>query len=154
MNDPGVWQQQLLTNGTRKLLPVEVALVAASAQPVVPSALGRLADRFEPLDVATDTRVLVMAAPCRAQSPLLLVQRRRAMLTTPCPYPLHTPAQAFPDRLPLDDPVSTACLGTRGGQSQTVACPLAPCRGGAAWRPLARQPHRLCGMHGQATALQ
>jgi hypothetical protein len=154
MNDPGLWKQQFLTNGTRKLLPVEVALVAASAQPVLPSSLGILEDRFEHLDVATDTLVLVMAAQFRAQGPILLVQGRMAILPTPCPDPFHTPAQAFPDRLPLDDPVSTACLGPIGGTSQNVACPLAPCRGGSAWRPLERTQHRLFGMNGQATAMQ
>src|SRR5438132_1664243 len=118
MNDPGWWKQQFLTHGTRKLLPVEVALVAASAQPVWPSSLGILADRFEPLAVATDTIVLVMAAQFRAQSPILRVQWRMALRTTPWPYPFHTPAQAFPDRLPLDDPVSTAWLGPRVGKSQ------------------------------------
>jgi len=73
-----------------------------------------------------------------------------AVCTTPCPYPLQKPAQAFPDRLPLDAPVSTACLGPRVGQSAQVAAPLASCRWGSTWRPLERHPHRLCGMHGQA----
>jgi hypothetical protein len=128
--------------------------VAASAQPVLPSSLGLLEDRFEPLAVATDTIGLGMAAQFRAQGPLLLVQWRMAMLTTPCPYPFPQPAQAFPDRLPLDDPVSTACLGPIVGKSQHVACPLAPCRGGSAWRPLERKPHRLFGRNAQAKAMQ
>src|SRR5882672_11831056 len=154
MNDPGWWKPQLLTHGTRKLLPVEVALVAASAPPVVPSSLGLLADRCEPRAVATDTIVWGMAAPCRAQGPRRLVQWRLALLTTPWPYPFPQPAQAFPDRLPLDDPVSTACRGPIVGKSQHVACPRAPCRGGSAWRPRERKPPRLCGRNGQAQALQ
>ena len=149
-----MWEPQFLTHGTLKLLPVEVARVAASAPPVLPSSLGMLEDRFEPLEVATDTLVLVMAPQFRAQGPIRLVQWRMAMLTTPCPYPFHTPAQAFPDRLPLDDPVSTACLGPIVGKSQQVECPRAPCRGGSAWRPLERKQHRLFGMNGQAKAMK
>src|SRR5215471_9899223 len=34
-----------------------------------------------------------------------------AVLPTPCPDCSHKPAQPFPNRLALDDPVSTACLG-------------------------------------------
>src|SRR5262249_29182431 len=121
------------------------------------SKMGRedlLEDRFEHLEVATDTLVLVMAAQFRAQGPILLVQWRMAILTTPCPYPCHKPAPAVRDRLPLDDPVSTACLGPRVGISQKVECPLAPCRGGSAWRPLERQHPRLFGMHGQAQTMK
>ena len=103
--------------------------MAASAQPVLPSSLGILEDRFEHLEIATDTRVLVRATQFRAQGPILLLEWRMAILMTPCPYPLHKPAQAFPDRLPLDDPVSTACRGPIVGKSQKVDCPLAPCRG-------------------------
>jgi hypothetical protein len=55
------------------------------------------------LAIATDTIVVVIASPFRAQDPILLLEWRMAMLTTPCPYPLHTPAQAFSDRLALDD---------------------------------------------------
>src|SRR2546422_4730934 len=131
-----------------KLLPVEVALVAASAQPVLPSSLGILEDRFEHLEVATDTIVLVMAAQFRAQGPILLVQWRMAILTTPCPYPFHKPAQAFPDRLPLDDPVSTACLGPIVGKSQKVECTLAVRRSLSTWRLFALDQHRLFGMNG------
>src|SRR5262245_10220884 len=143
MNEPGLWQRPLLTNGALKLLPVEVALVAASAQPVWPSSLGILENRFEPRAMATDTIVLVRAAPFRAHGPIRLLEWRRAMLTTPCPYPFHKPAQAFPDRLPLDDPVAAACRGPRVGKSQKVEGPLAPCRGGLGWRPLERTHHRL-----------
>jgi hypothetical protein len=73
-----------------------------------------------------------------------------AVFTTPCPYPFHKPSQAFPDRLPFDDPVSTACLGPRVGKSETVKGPLAPGRLVTTWWPLARRPPRLCGMNGQA----
>ena len=73
-----------------------------------------------------------------------------AVFTPPCPYPLHTPTQAFPDCLPLDDPVSTACLGPIVGQAEQVEGPRAPGRLVATWRPLERRQHRLCGMHGQA----
>jgi hypothetical protein len=124
MNDPGLWQRQLLTQGALKLLPVEVALVAASAQPVLPSSLGILEDRFEPLEITTDTIVLVMAPQFRAQGPILLLEWRMAILTTPCPYPFHKPAQPFPDRLPLDDPVSTACCGPVVGKARKSNVPL------------------------------
>jgi hypothetical protein len=154
MDDPGVWKRQFLPKGTLKLLPVYVALVAASAQPVLPSSPSMLADHFEPLEIATDTIVLVRAAPFRAQDPILLLEWCMAVLTTPCPDPFPQPAQAFPDCLPLDDPVSTARLGPIVGKSQKVACPLAPCRGGSAWRPLERKQHRLFGMHGQAKAME
>jgi hypothetical protein len=50
-----------MPQGLDTLLPVEVALVAASAQPVAPSSLGMLEDDFTPLEVATDTIVLVVA---------------------------------------------------------------------------------------------
>jgi hypothetical protein len=46
-------------DGIHKLLPAYVAFVAASAQPVAPSPLGVLEDHFEPLEIATDTIVLV-----------------------------------------------------------------------------------------------
>ena len=154
MNDPGVWPRQLLTQGARKLLPVEVALGAASAPPVWPSALGRREDRFEPLAIATDTSVLVVASQWRAQGPLRLLEWRLAILPTPGPYPLHTPAPPCPDRLALDAPVSTAGRGPIGGKAQQGDCPLAPCRGGAVWRPLARTQHRLCGLNGPAQALK
>ena len=104
--------------------------------------------------MATDTIVVGMAAQFRAQGPLLLLEWRMAMLTTPWPYPLHNPAQAFPARLPLDDPVSTACRGPIVGQSKQVECALAPCQGGSVWWPLERTQPRLVGMHGQAQALQ
>ena len=48
-------------DGFPKLLPAYVARVAASAQPVAPSPLGMLEDPFEPLEIATDTIVLVIA---------------------------------------------------------------------------------------------
>jgi hypothetical protein len=73
-----------------------------------------------------------------------------AVCTTPRPYPLHEPPQAFPARLPLDDPVSTACLGPIVGQSEQVEGPRAPRRLVATWWPLERRQHRLFGMHGQA----
>ena len=61
VHDPGCRQRQFLTEGTLKLLPVEVARVAAPAQPILPSTLGRLEDHFKPLEVATYTIVLVVA---------------------------------------------------------------------------------------------
>ena len=62
VNDPGLGKRKLLTQGLFILLPVYVALVAASAQPVLPSSLGVLEDDFEPLKIATYTIILVMAA--------------------------------------------------------------------------------------------
>ena len=73
-----------------------------------------------------------------------------AVFTTPCPYPLHKPSQAFPDRLPFDDPVSTACLGPIVGKSEQVKGPLASGRLVTTWWPLERSQHRLFGMNGQA----
>src|SRR2546421_10792365 len=73
-----------------------------------------------------------------------------AVFTTPCPYPFHKPTQAFPDRLTLDDPVSTAWLGPIVGKSEKVEAPLASCRLVSTWRPLERNQHRLFGMNGQA----
>src|SRR5262245_34243353 len=73
-----------------------------------------------------------------------------AVFTTPRPYPFHEPTQAFPDRLPLDDPVSTACLGPIVGKSEKVEGRRAPRRLVATWWPLERSQHRLFGMHGQA----
>ena len=52
-----------------------------------------------------------------------------AVVTTPCPDRLHTPAQPFPDRLALDGPVSPACLGPIVGQAEQVEAPLPPTDG-------------------------
>ena len=153
VQDPGCRQRQLAMYRIDTLRPVEVALGAASAQPVLPRSLGIREDRVEPLAMATDTIVWVRATQLRAPGPILLLEWRLAILSTPCPSPLHKPAPALPDRLPLDDPVSPARRGPRVGQSQQVACPRAPCRGGAVWRPLERTHHRRCGMHGPAKAL-
>ena len=73
-----------------------------------------------------------------------------AVFTTPCPALFHTPTQAFPDRLALDDPVSLACFAPRVGKSEKVECPRAPCRLVAAWRPLERHQRRLLRMNGEA----
>jgi ferritin-like metal-binding protein YciE len=48
-------------DGIDKLLPVYVALVAAPAEPVLPSTLGMLKGNFEHLEIATYTIVLVIA---------------------------------------------------------------------------------------------
>ena len=61
VEDSGFRQRQLLTYETLKLLPVDVALVAARAEPVVPSTLAMLENPFEHLEVATYTMVLVVA---------------------------------------------------------------------------------------------
>src|SRR4029453_2150627 len=112
-----------------------------------------LTDRFKPLEVATYTIVLVIATQFRTEGPILLLPWRMAVLPTPCPDCSHTPAQSFPDRLALDDPVSTACLGPIVGKSQKVECPRAPCRGGSARRLFERNHCRLFGMHGQTEAI-
>src|SRR5207245_10720421 len=72
-----------------------------------------------------------------------------AVVTAPCPYLFHKPAQTFPDRLTLDDPVSTACLGPVVGKSQKVECTLAVRRLLSTWRLFALDQHRLFGMNGQ-----
>ncbi len=51
-----------------------------------------------------------------------------AVISTPCPYPFHKPAQTLGDRLTLDDPVSTACFGPVVGKSEKLEGPLAPRR--------------------------
>ena len=73
-----------------------------------------------------------------------------AVLTTPGPALWHTPTQAFPDRLALDDPVPLACFGPLGGKSEQGKCPRAPCRSVLAWRPLEHNQRRFLGMHGEA----
>src|SRR5262249_31706367 len=75
-----------------------------------------------------------------------------AVVTTPCPDRSHKPAQPFPDRLALDDPVSTACLGPIVGKAEQVEAPRAPCRWLLARWPLERNERRLFGMNGQAEA--
>jgi hypothetical protein len=75
-----------------------------------------------------------------------------AVVPPPCPERSHQPAQPFPDRLALDDPVSTACLGPIVGKAEKVAAPRAPCRWLWARWPLERNARRLFGMHGQAEA--
>ena len=62
VNDPGFGKRKLLTQGLFILLPVYVALVAARAEPIVPSPLGMLENHFEHLEVATYTIVLVVAS--------------------------------------------------------------------------------------------
>jgi hypothetical protein len=73
-----------------------------------------------------------------------------AVLTTPCPALLHTPTQAFPTRLALDDPGPLACFGPRVGQSEQVTWTRAPCRPVAAWRPLEHHQRRFLRMNGEA----
>lgn len=118
MYDPGFWPCYLLTEGTLKLLPVSGALVATPAQPVVPSPLGMLDDPFQHLDVATYTMVWVGASQCHSSRPLLRFERGMTLFTTPCPYRFHKPTESFPDRLALDNPLATACLGPVVGQSE------------------------------------
>jgi transposase len=55
VEEPGFRQRQFLTEETLKLLPVYVALVAARAEPVVPSTRDVLENHFEHLEVATYT---------------------------------------------------------------------------------------------------
>ena len=138
--------------GIHKLLPASVAFVAGSAQPVAPSPLGRLEDHFEPLEIATDTLGVVLATQFQTSRLLLLLPWRLAVVTTPCPERSHQPAQPFPDRLALDDPVSIACRGPIVGKAEQVEAPHAPCRWLSAWRLLERHERRLFGMNGQAEA--
>ena len=62
VHDPGLGKRPWLTHGLCIRLPVSVARVAASAPPVLPSALGVLDEDFEPLHIATSPILLVMAA--------------------------------------------------------------------------------------------
>src|SRR5688500_13483859 len=73
-----------------------------------------------------------------------------AVCTTPCPALFHTPTQAVPDCLALEDPVSLACCAPIVGQSEKATCPRTPCRLVAAGRSLERNQHRLLRMHGEA----
>ena len=63
MEDSGFRQRPFQTYETLKLLPVYVALVAARAEPVVPSPLEMLENHFAHLEVATYTIVVVGAPP-------------------------------------------------------------------------------------------
>jgi hypothetical protein len=143
-------QWPFLTYETLKLLPVYVALVAARAEPVVPSTLEMLENHFEHLEVATYTIVVVVAPQFCTSRPILLLERGMAVLTTPWPALFHKPTQAFPDRLALDAPVPLACFGPLVGKSEKGKCTRAPCRSVAAWRPLERNQRRFLGMHGEA----
>jgi hypothetical protein len=120
----------------------------------VPRTLKRLERHFQHLDVATYTIVVVRATQFRAPGPILLLEGRMAVFTTPCPYPFHQPTQAFPGCLALDHPVSTACCGPLVGQSKKIDCPRTPCRWVSAWWLLARHQRRLFRMHGPAKTMQ
>ena len=65
VNDPGLRKRLFMTQGLVKFLPVYAALVAASAQPVLPSTLGMLEDHCKHLEIATYTIVLVLAPQFR-----------------------------------------------------------------------------------------
>src|SRR4030095_14826010 len=99
VNNPGFRKRQFALDGVHELLPAYVALVATSAQPVAPSPLGMLEDRFEPLGIATDTIVLLVATQFRTERPILLVQWHMTGVTPPCPERSHKPAQPFPNCL-------------------------------------------------------
>ena len=129
VHDPGLRERQFFLEGRDTLLPASVARVAASAQPIAPRPLGMRADHFAPLDIAPDTILLVIATQLRTSRPILLLHWCMAVFTTPCPYCFHTPAQAFPARLPLDGPVSPACLGPIVGKSQQVDTTRPPADG-------------------------
>jgi hypothetical protein len=147
-----LWKRPFARDGRHTLLPAYVARVAASAQPAAPSPRGMLADHCPPLNIAPDPLALVRAPPFQTSRLSLLVQWCRAVGTTPCPERSPQPAQPFPDRLALDDPVATACRGPSVGKAEHVAAPRAPCRWLLARWPLARHARRLGGMHGQADA--
>jgi hypothetical protein len=147
-----LWKRPFARDGRHTLLPAYVARVAASAQPAAPSPRGMLADHCPPLNIAPDPLVLVRAPPFQTSRLSLLVQWCRAVGTTPWPERSPQPAQPFPDRLALDDPVATACRGPSVGKAEQVAAPRAPCRWLLARGPLARHSRRLGGMHGQADA--
>jgi hypothetical protein len=151
---PGLGERQGLLEGSDHLLPASVALVAAAAQPVAPSPLGMLEDPCEPCAMAPETLGVGGATQFRTARPILRVPGRLALVTTPCPNRLPTPAQAFPDRLAREAPVSTACCGPRVGQSKPGEAPRPPGRCRATWRPLERHQRRLFGMHGQTATVE
>src|SRR5215467_15533213 len=109
-----------------------------------------LENNIQHLEIATYPIILVVAPQFRTSHPMLLVEWCMAVVTTPCPALFHKPAEAFPDRLALDDPVSLACFAPIVGKSEKDKCTRAPCRLVAAWRPLERNPRRFLRMNGEA----
>src|SRR5215475_12477526 len=93
--------------------------------------------------------LVVIATQFRTQHPILLGQWRMAVLPAPCPYSFHKPAEALPNRLPLDDPVSTACFGPIVGKSEKVECPRAPGQVLATQGLIERNQRRLFEMNGE-----
>jgi len=150
VHDPGLREWQPTRPSIDKRLPGDGACVAAPAPPVVPRTLGRLANDVAPLAVATYPRVWVLATPLQTAGLRRLLEWRMAVCTPPRPSPWQEPTQAFPARLPLDAPVSTAWRGPRVGQAEHVAGPRAPRRWVATWWPRERRPPRLGGMQAQA----
>lgn len=77
-----------------------------------------------------------------------------AVLTTPPPDPFHKPAKAFPYRLSLDDPVSTARLRPIVGKSEKVEATRVFRRFISKGRPIEIDQRRLLRMNGQVEAIE
>ena len=108
VDDPGLRERQFLPQGCRKLLPTDLALMTASAEPVAPGTLGVLEDHLEWLVVAADTVILIIPAQLGAQCLLLLIDILMAVLATPLPDRFNKASQTFPYGFPLDNPVTPA----------------------------------------------
>ena len=76
-----------------------------------------------------------------------------AVFTTPSPDPLHKPAKAFPYRLALDDPESTARLRPIVGKPEKVEATRVFRRFLSIGRPIEIDQRRLFGMNGQVETL-
>ena len=92
VNDPGLWKRKFMSHRRLIRVPGEAALVATPAEPIPPRPPGMLTDRYQRIDIATYTIVVVIAAQFCTQRPILFGQWLMAVRTTPCPYPLHKPA--------------------------------------------------------------
>ena len=77
-----------------------------------------------------------------------------AVLTTPGPYPFHKPAKAFPYRLALDDPESTARLRPIVGKPEKVEATRVFRRFLSKGRLIEIDQRRLFGMNGQVEAIE
>src|SRR3989337_926974 len=77
-----------------------------------------------------------------------------AVLTTPGPDPFHKPAKAFPYRLALDDPESTARLHPIVGKSEKVETTRVFRRFLSKGRPIEIDQRRLFGMNGQVETIE
>ena len=77
-----------------------------------------------------------------------------AVLTTPGPYPFHKPAKAFPYRLALDNPESTARLRPIMGKPEKVEAIRVFRHFLSKGRLIEIDQRRLFGMNGQVETIE